>query len=135
NANRIIFEGNGLGYASLNQFENYTNRWTPQNGSNTLPRVGGQGPRGVYSSRTIEDGSYLRLKTVSLGYDLPDRLVKSIKMNAVRLSLSAQNLITWTHYSGMDPEVSVKYSALTQGFDYSAYPRARTVTFDLKITF
>ncbi|HTN19682.1 MAG TPA: TonB-dependent receptor [Pelobium sp.] len=134
NANRIVFEGNGLNYVSLNQFASYTNRWTPENQSNTLPRVGGQGPRGVYSSRTVEDGSYLRLKTLSLGYSVPDNWVKKLNMKTLSFSLSAQNLVTWTNYTGMDPEVSVKNSTLTQGFDYSAYPRARTITFDLKLT-
>ncbi|WP_256009145.1 TonB-dependent receptor [Desertivirga xinjiangensis] len=135
NANRIILEGNALNYTSLNQFASYLDRWTPDNPSNTLARVGGQGPRGVYSSRTIEDGSFLRLKTISLGYNLPAGWVERMKLGAVNVSASAQNLATWTKYTGMDPEVSVRYSALTQGFDYSAYPRARTLTFDLKVTF
>ena len=134
NANRIIFEGNALNYVSLNQFASYTDRWTPDNSRNTLPRIGGQGPRGVYSSRTIEDGSYLRLKTLSLGYSLPGNIVKRLKMNELSFSVAAQNLITWTNYTGMDPEVSVRSTALTQGFDYSAYPRARTLTFNIKLT-
>ncbi len=134
NANRIVFEGNALNYAGLNQFASYNEHWTSENPSNTLPRIGGQGPKGVYSSRTIEDGSFLRLKTVSLGYNLPKTLANRIKMNTVNFSLSAQNLITWTKYTGMDPEVAVKNSALTPGFDYSAYPRASTITFDIKLT-
>ncbi|GGH20193.1 TonB-dependent receptor [Sphingobacterium alkalisoli] len=135
NANRIIFEGNALNYMNLNQYANYTDRWTPQNPSNTLARLDGQGPRGVYSSRTVEDGSFIRLKTFSLGYELPANFLNKLNINSAQLSLSAQNLITWTNYSGMDPEVSVRYSALTQGFDYSAYPRARTYTFDVRFNF
>ncbi len=134
NANRIIFEGNALGYRNLNQYESYNDRWTPNNPSNTLARVGGQGPKGVYSSNDIEDGSYLRLKTVSFGYNLPKSWLKQLKISNVYVSLSGQNLVAWTKYSGMDPEVSVQNSALTPGFDYSAYPRAKTVTLDLKIS-
>jgi len=51
------------------------------------------------------------------------------------LAVSGQNLYTWTKYSGLDPEVSVRNGALTQGFDFSPYPRARTITFNLKVQF
>ncbi|NGF56376.1 hypothetical protein G5B00_07585 [Parapedobacter sp. SGR-10] len=135
NANRIIFEGNALNRMNLNQYSSYENRWTPDNPSNTLPRIGGQGLRGVYSSRTIEDASFIRLKTFSLGYDIPSQFLKRLHINSAQVSLSAQNLLTWTKYSGMDPEVSVRYSALTQGFDYSAYPRSRSYTVDIRLTF
>ncbi|WP_407429324.1 SusC/RagA family TonB-linked outer membrane protein [Arcticibacter sp.] len=134
NANRVIFEGNALNYKNLNQYASFNDRWTPENPSNTLARVGGQGPRGVYSSRVVEDGSYLRLKTVSLGYEIPAKFLTGMKVSRVYVSASAQNLLTWTNYSGMDPEVSVRNSALTPGFDYSAYPRAQTVTFNLKVS-
>ena len=98
-------------------------------------RAGGQGPVGYYSSRLIEDGSYLRLKTVSLSYRLPSVVDKLIGASGIDISLSAQNLYTWTKYSGMDPEVSVRNSALTPGFDYSAYPRSRSLVFGIKATF
>lgn len=131
NANRYIFEGNIFGRTNLNQFASYENRWTPTNTSSTLYRVNGGGPTTPTgaNSRVIEDGSYLRLKTVSLGYSLPQDLLKRIKVKSCRLYVSAQNLVTWTKYSGIDPEVSVFNSVLTPGFDYSAYPRPRVVTF------
>ena len=134
NANRIIFEGNALNYANLNQYSSYSDRWSPDNQESNLARVGGQGPRGIYSSRVIEDGSYLRLKTVSFGYNVPVKFFSKLNLKRVYVSASAQNLLTVTGYSGMDPEVSVRNSALTPGFDYSAYPRAKTLTFDLKIS-
>ena len=56
-------------------------------------------------------------------------------MNSVRIYASGQNLYTWTKYSGNDPEVSVRNSALTPGFDYSAYPRARTFVFGVNVVF
>lgn len=134
NANRMVFEGNSLAKVNLNQFAEYANRWTPTNPSNTITRVRGEGPK-VYSSRVIEDGSYLRLKTVSLGYNFDEKILKKIKIKNLRVFASAQNLLTITNYSGMDPEVSVRNSALTPGFDYSAYPRARTIVFGLNTSF
>lgn len=133
NANRIIFEGSE-GRIFLNMFRSMENRWSPTNPSNLLPKAGGYGPN-VYSSRTIEDGSFLRLKTLALGYTLPETLLKKIKIKSVRAFTSAQNLITWMNYSGVDPEVSVRNTALTPGFDFSAYPKARTITFGLDVTF
>lgn len=134
NANRLVFEGNGKNTLTLNQFATWSDRWQPDNPSNTLFRTGGQGPF-AYSSRIIEDGSYLRLKTVTLGYNLSEQLTKRLKIKSLRVFASAQNLITWTNYSGPDPEVSIRNSALTPGFDYSAYPRPRTLTFGLNLIF
>ena len=135
NANRMYLEGNLTNRPLLNQFKSYTNRWTPQNTSSTLFRAGGAGPTGFYSNRTLEDASYLRLKTVQFSYNFPSKWCNAIKAQRIQLYLSGQNLFTWTKYSGMDPEVSVRNSALTPGFDYSAYPRSRTFVFGLKATF
>lgn len=134
NANRIIFEGNPTRVERFNQFASYIDHWTPENQSNTLYRIRGEGPE-VISSRTIEDGSYLRLKTVSLGYEFPKSIISKTAFNSLSLSVSAQNLITWTNYSGMDPEVSIYNSVLTPGFDFSAYPHARRISFGLSMTF
>jgi hypothetical protein len=134
NANRLIFEGNPRLSYNLNQYASYADRWSPTNPSNTLHRIGGQGPS-YYSSRVIEDGSYLRLKTIQIGYNFSSALLSQIKVKSLRAYLSAQNIYTWTNYSGPDPEVSVKNSTLTPGFDYSPYPRARTLTFGLNATF
>lgn len=132
NVNRIQFEG-GEPRNYLNQFASFSNRWTPENQTNDLYKVGGQGPL-VYSSRIIEDGSYLRLKTVSFGYNLPASVLKAINIKTLRLFASGQNLLTWTNYSGIDPEVSVRNSSLTPGFDLSAYPQSKTYTFGLNLT-
>jgi TonB-linked SusC/RagA family outer membrane protein len=135
NANRMVFEGNSLGRPGVNQYVNYTNRWTPQNQNNELYRTGGNGPLGYYSSRVIEDGSFLRLKTVALAYSLPSALAKKLYMTNLSFNLSAQNLLVWTKYQGMDPEVSIRQTALTPGFDFSAYPRARTIVFGINANF
>jgi hypothetical protein len=112
NANRIVFESNGGYSLNTNQFASYANRWTPNNPTNDIPRArynlkgdaGSSNPRPT--SRVIEDGSFLRLKTISLSYNLPQYLLKKIKFSNVQFNVSAQNILTWTKYSGMDPEVS-----------------------------
>ncbi|HEX6430557.1 MAG TPA: SusC/RagA family TonB-linked outer membrane protein, partial [Niastella sp.] len=131
NANRLNFETGNKTY--LNQFASFGSRWTPENTNTTMPRAGGQYGY-VYSTRIIEDGSYLRFKTLALGYTLPAKLLRNIKIKNCRIYVSAQNLYTWTKYSGSDPEVSIGYSALTPGFDYSSYPRARTTTVGLNVS-
>lgn len=131
NANRLNFENGNKTY--LNQYASFQGRWTPENTTSNIPRAGGQ-PGYVYSTRIIEDGSYLRFKTAALGYTLSSKLLRNIKIKSCRLYLAAQNLFTWTKYSGSDPEVSIGYSALTPGFDYSAYPRARTITAGLNLS-
>jgi TonB-dependent starch-binding outer membrane protein SusC len=132
NVNRIVFEG-GDARQFLNMFSSFENRWTPENQSNTMYSAVGAGPR-VYSSRVVEDGSYLRLKTLALGYTIPQKLLRTVGIKNLRVYASGQNLITWTNYSGPDPEASVRQSALTPGFDLSAYPQMRTITFGLNLT-
>lgn len=135
NANRLMLEGNALAHTLRNQFASYNNRWTPENPSNTLHRAGGAGPLGYYSSRVIEDGSFLRLKTVSISYSVPIKSSLKRMISDLSINVTAENLYTWTKYSGMDPEVSVRQTALTPGLDWAAYPRARTVVFGVNVSF
>lgn len=135
NANRVIFDGNYIKLFNLNQYATFNDRWTPENRSNTMYKVGGEGPAGYFSDRTLEDGSYLRLKTVSLTYTLPSALVKRAYLSKLSVRAAVQNLLTFTNYSGLDPEVSTRHSVLTPGFDYSPYPQARTVTFGISAAF
>lgn len=134
NANRIIFEGGGR--VNQNMYATYLNRWTPENQSNVYYRTNGRGPADFgYSTRVVEDGSFLRLKTVAIGYNLPAKIIRKVKLKTCRLYASAQNLHTWTKYQGFDPEVSAYgNSALMPGFDYSVYPRSRTITVGANIT-
>ena len=126
-----FFEGGGQN--AQNMFATYVNRWTPENPNDMYYVAGGAGPI-AYSSRVIEDGSFLRLKTVSLGYNFPASILRAVRLKSVRAFVSAQNLYTWHNYQGYDPEVSAFNSALTPAFDWSVYPRARTVTFGLNLT-
>lgn len=134
NANRLFFEGNAKRVVALNQFAAYENRWTPENPSNEYFRTAGKRDT-YYSSREVEDGSFLRLKTVSLGYDFNQQLIETLKLKSLRVYASAQNMYTWTNYSGQNPDVSTRHSALTPGFDFAAYPLATTITFGIKASF
>ncbi|OAV68928.1 Outer membrane cobalamin receptor protein, SusC/RagA family [Bacteroidales bacterium Barb6XT] len=109
-------------------------RWTSSNPSTTIPRAK-LDPAPVFSDRFVEDASFIRLKTASLSYTLPDAVVKSIPLENVRLYVSGQNLLTWTKYSGYDPEVTSKDNTVAQGSDTGVYPIARTLTAGVSITF
>jgi len=127
NANRLFFD-NGMKKKDLNMYASYADRWTVDNQESDIPRVSSSSSNNLFSSRVIEDGSYLRLKTVSLGYTLNQKVIKKLKISKARCYVSAQNLYTFSNYSGYDPEVSIRNSALTPGLDFSAYPRAATIT-------
>ena len=90
----------------------------------------------AWSSRYIESGSYLRLKSITLGYTLPRPLVSKLGMNSVRISLNATNLFTITGYDGYDPEIGASTaSANVFNLDNGRYPSPTTVTFNLNLSF
>ncbi|MCX2679998.1 TonB-dependent receptor [Galbibacter sp. EGI 63066] len=90
----------------------------------------------VVHSWAIEDGSFIRLNNLTLGYSFPVDLISKIGMTKLRLYATGRNLHVWTNYSGYDPEVdSRRNSGLTPGVDYSSYPRSRSYTLGLNITF
>lgn len=117
-----------------NQLAETVDRWTPTNASDKVPSWDGYVPSELYS-RFIEDGSYLRLKNITLGYTFPERLTKKIYVSRLRLYATAQNLFCLTKYSGYDPEVNTKSSPLMPSFDWGAYPKSRVFTFGLEIQF
>lgn len=134
NANRLYFENGSI--TNTNQLKTYTNRWSEKNPTSDIPRVGADiASMFVYSSRVVEDASFLRLRNVTLGYTFPRKLLRKMHFDTMRLYVSGENLWTLTNYSGPDPEVSTRNSVLTPGFDWSAYPRAMGVTAGLSFTF
>lgn len=135
NANRLFFESSNNRSRELNQYASYANRWTADNPTSDIPAATNSSSNRVISSRIIEDGSFLRLKNVTIGYTFPSRMTKKWKIDKTRIYVAAQNLWTWTGYSGYDPEVSVRNSALTPGLDYSSYPRAYSVSFGVSLGF
>ena len=134
NANRLFFE-NVNGKKDLNQFASYADRWTPENPESDIPAATKSSSNQVVSSRVIEDGSFLRLKTVTLGYNIPTKYTQRWKIANARVYVAGQNLWTLSSYSGYDPEVSIRNSAITPGLDYSAYPRAYAVNFGVSLGF
>lgn len=90
----------------------------------------------VLSDWAVEDGSFLRLSTLTLGYTLPQNIADKLKMKKLRLYASGYNLWLWTNYSGFDPEVSTRRkTSLTPGVDYSAYPKSKSFVFGLNVNF
>ena len=141
NYNRVKLES--LDGRHINQLATAANHWTPRqdngdgtytpgNYTNYLWAVN-RGLSSIHTSREVEDASFLRLKTVQLGYNFPNKLLKKTGLASLRIYVSGQNLWTWTGYSGYDPEVSTRNSSMTRGFDYSAYPKAATYTFGVKL--
>lgn len=127
NANRVTLEGM---YTVRNQTKKVLNRWTGEGTSNSMPRAIYSDPNKNTraSNRFIEDGSYLRLKNLTLGYTLPQSFIKKASISSLRFYMSAQNLLTLTKYSGFDPEIQ-------GGVDNSNYPLTRTISFGVDLKF
>ena len=105
-------------------------RWTGEGTSNKVPTLG-DSKNWVCSDMYIQDGSYLRLKNITLGYTLPTMLTNKIGINRLRIYGRAENLFTWTKYWGFDPEIGSGSTSL--GVDYGVYPQARTFTIGFNI--
>jgi len=118
-----------------NMLAEVADRWTPTHASNKVPSTKGYITNDVYS-RFVEDGSFLRLKNVTLGYTLPSKWTRRAFMSRVRAYVSGQNLFCISGYSGYDPEVSTAgNNPMTPGLDWGAYPKSRVFTFGLEVQF
>lgn len=109
-------------------------RWSPTNASNKVPKYDGYIVNDVYS-RFVEDGSFLRLKNVTLGYTVPQKWTRKFHVSKLRVYASGQNLLCFDNYSGYDPEVNSKNSPMTPGLDWGAYPKSRIYTVGLELQF
>ena len=118
----------------MNNLVEVKDRWTSENASNKVPSAKGYVAYDVYS-RFIEDGSFIRLKNLTLGYTLPERLTRKAFLQKVRVYTTMQNLFCLTRYSGYDPEVNMLSSNLMPGFDYGAYPKTKVFTFGMELKF
>lgn len=113
----------------------YDNAWRPENGSNLHARINNQNNTHTpLSSYFVEDGSYFRLKTISLSYSLPSKACRAIRMDGIKVSLNVSNVYTWTNYSGLDPDMSSRYSTFP-GIDRMGYPTGRTWSLGLIANF
>ena len=110
-------------------------RWTPENPSNTIPRAN-LSRAFLFSDAQLENGSYLRLGTASLGYTFGRNVFKNTSIDQLRIYVSALNLWTWTNYTGYDPEVNQSgQNNILRGIDSDAYPSAKTWLFGVNINF
>lgn len=114
-------------------------RWTPQNTDTNVPRAALGRARRV-STRFIYDGSYVRLRNLALGYNMPYEAARRIGVQRARIFVSAQNILTFTNYRGYDPEVNWNSGGaasgnLNLGLDYGSYPNVKSYTLGLNITF
>lgn len=124
--------------------EQYTNRWTPDNKHNDpmYPRfIYGNTLAGAYNtqsgtSRWLQDASYLRIKSLSVGYTLPNHLTKKILIDRLRVYFNVENLFTFTKYDGYDPEVEYSPSSVAErSVDFLTVPQLRSFTFGINVSF
>ena len=119
------------------------NSWRPDNQNTDMPRFSvtdGADNKWAYTDRWLEDGSYIRLKTLDIGYTLPKQLLKKIKLENVRIYTSIENLFTLTKYSGYTPDLGesgvdlgTTYNVFTRGIDQGRYPLPRTFSFGIQV--
>ncbi len=136
NANRIYMDQYGSG--GDNHSTRAMDRWTPTNTDTNEPRAvwGDPNLNTRDSDRFIEDGSYVRLKNIALGYTLPSSLSGRIGFRSTRIYVQGQNVLTSTDYSGFDPEVNFDgQTAVTRGTDFYTLPQARVITFGINVGF
>lgn len=118
-----------------NMLAEVADRWTETNASNLVPSTKGYVTNDVYS-RFVEDGSFLRLKNVTLGYTLPKKWTQKAYIKRMRVYATGQNLFCISGYSGYDPEVSTAgNNPMTPGLDWGAYPKSRVFTFGIDLQF
>ncbi|MBO0590126.1 TonB-dependent receptor [Cellulophaga sp. E16_2] len=143
-----IFNATGYllnGKLDSNLSTEYLNRWTGEGTSNAVPRAtfDGFANNSRLSSRFVQDGSYLRLKNIQLGYNFDSNVLEKTFITKARIYLAGQNLLTITDYNGLDPELGVdetqtqdgSSTSLDLGIDRGRYPSTRTVTIGLDINF
>ncbi|MBP1612575.1 MAG: TonB-linked outer membrane protein, SusC/RagA family [Bacteroidetes bacterium] len=111
------------------------NRWTGEGTSNKIPRFTFTDDNNNWTSSDlfVKDGSYMRVKNVTLGYTLPSKWARKALISSLRLYVAAENLFTFTKYEGFDPEISSGGTSL--GIDRGVYPQARTYTFGVNLNF
>lgn len=127
-----------LAAGSSNATTEALNAWTPTNTDTNVPKAGIREKR--ITSRFVYDGSYIRLKNLSLGYTLPKTWINKIGVDKVRIFVSAQNILTFTDYPGVDPEVNYRNNSSARsntnlGLDYGSYPNVKSFTTGINIKF
>lgn len=134
-----LYNGNRYYYESMASGSNFLkstlDAWTPNNRSTTVPRavLGDPNSNARESDRFLENGDFIRLRQIQIGYSLPKNLMKKVSLERLRVYVSGENLLTWTKYKGIDPEFSS--DILSTGLDSHIYPFTRSCTLGLQLTF
>ncbi|WP_455148876.1 SusC/RagA family TonB-linked outer membrane protein [Capnocytophaga sp.] len=117
----------------------YNNVWSEAHPDRNFPLFGGGfWAENAFRSDLVEDGSFLRLQTVSLSYNLPKEVLEPYKLNKLRIGVTGTNLALWTRYSGFDPEANTGYGTIARlapGLDMSPYPRPTSLLFSVEVGF
>jgi hypothetical protein len=124
----------GVSGQNYNMLNDVLGAWTPDNPNASIPRVSLSDPNGNFSTTSdwyLDNGSYARIKNVTLGYTLPGALTNRVKINTLRVYVTANNLVTITKYKGFDPEVGMN----NYGIDTGRYPQARSVFVGVNVNF
>lgn len=121
--------------ASNNQLVSTLRRWRKQGDNTDMPKAGDVVENDRQSDRWVEDGSYIRLKTLTLSYQVPQSLLSRIGVKGARLYATGFNLLTFTRYKGMDPEFNTSVDPLLLGLDYFTFPQPRKVVVGLNFSF
>ncbi|MBC7417695.1 MAG: TonB-dependent receptor [Pedobacter sp.] len=123
---------------NMNNMISSLNRWVsesnPGSGQDVRANRVAKGSNGTTSTWHVEDGSYLRIRNIALGYTFPDALIKKLTLTKVRLYVAMQNPFTFTKYTGYNPEVTNRSEATTNGEDYGVYPTSKTTSIGINIT-
>lgn len=137
--NRTAQFNQHLGRSAWGMSELALQRWQQPGDITNIPRATGSDPNRntrADSDRWLEDASFLRLKNLSLGYTLPGNVLQKIGVRQFRIYAMAQNLITWTNYTGWDPELNSQPSAnIARNYDFLTFPQAKTFTLGLNLGF
>ena len=128
---------------SLESFDGHKNnsvaaleRWTPENPTNKYPRATTKSSGTILSDHYVEDGSYLRIKDITLSYTFPKSILQKFYCEGLTIFAGLKNIYTFTNYSGYDPEVSrFSNDNLSMGADYGSYPMSKSYEFGLRMNF
>lgn len=136
NLNRFFGEGGGTRDANRVLFANQLKRWQKPGDVTDVPRLTAFGNNYTLeqNSRFLEDGSFLKLRTLTLGYTLPKSLTSRIRLESLRLYFTGSNILTLTNYSGPDPEVNATSNQNIQGLDIGTPPQPRSFQFGINVT-
>jgi len=111
-----------------NQLDYVINRWTGPGSTNEHPRLTTEATRNtLFSDYYVENGSFLRIRNVQVGYTLPNKFIQKLKGESLRIYISGNNLFTFSKYKGYDPDIGATAGTLSAGVDYGFYPQARTI--------